>query len=99
MIYLAHSKNKSDQTHSAREHLSEVSRFATEFAGKSQWSGEATLAGLLHDLGKYADLFQARLKGEASGLDHWSIGAVAALEHQAAGAAMAIQELHHKKTH
>jgi CRISPR-associated endonuclease/helicase Cas3 len=58
------------------------------------WHSEATLAGLLHDLGKYADSFQARLRGEGSGLDHWSIGAVAALEYHAAGAALAIQGHH-----
>lgn len=41
--------------------------------------GRGSLAGLLHDLGKYADRFQARLRGEDSGLDHWSQGAWLAL--------------------
>jgi CRISPR-associated endonuclease/helicase Cas3 len=38
------------------------------------------LAGLLHDLGKYSDLFTLRLQNEASGLDHWSAGAKAAFD-------------------
>ncbi len=38
------------------------------------------MAGLLHDLGKYSDLFTLRLKNEASGLDHWSAGAKAAFD-------------------
>ncbi|MBN2793697.1 MAG: CRISPR-associated helicase Cas3' [Desulfuromonadales bacterium] len=95
MNYLAHSKNYKGQTHSAKEHLSEVARLATEFSGLSLWNGEATLAGLLHDLGKYADMFQARLRGEASGLDHWSTGAWVALsEYRSIAAALAIQGHH-----
>jgi len=95
MKYLAHSKNDHGQTHSAKDHLASVAMFASEFAGKATWSGEATLAGFLHDLGKYADLFQARLRGEASGLDHWSAGAWVALsEYQAVAAALAIQGHH-----
>lgn len=93
--YLAHSKNNYGQTHPAKEHLEEVARLATEFAGETSWSGEATLAGLLHDLGKYADSFQARLRGEVSGLDHWSAGAwVALAEFQAVAASLAIQGHH-----
>ncbi len=95
MNYLAHSADKQGNTHLAKEHLSEVASLATEFAGKSTWNGEAALSGLLHDLGKYADSFQARLRGEASGLDHWSAGAwVALTQYQAVAAALAIQGHH-----
>ncbi len=95
MSYLAHSKNNYGQTHTAQEHLAEVARLATEFAHESPWNSEATVAGFLHDLGKYADLFQLRLQGKASGLDHWSAGAWVALsEYQAVAAALAIQGHH-----
>lgn len=95
MSYLAHSANAYNQTHSAKEHLNEVGRLAEEFSGKAAWGEEAHLAGLLHDLGKYADSFQARLRGEAKGLDHWSPGAWVALsEFQAVAAALAIQGHH-----
>jgi CRISPR-associated helicase Cas3/CRISPR-associated endonuclease Cas3-HD len=44
------------------------------------WGGgdEAYAAGLLHDLGKYTELFQQRLRGEVQGVDHWTVGAAAA---------------------
>jgi CRISPR-associated helicase Cas3/CRISPR-associated endonuclease Cas3-HD len=72
-----------------------VSRLATKFAANTSWGDEAALAGLLHDLGKYADRFQARLKGQDSGLDHWSQGAwVALFDHRTIAAALAIQGHH-----
>ncbi|MEN8261212.1 MAG: CRISPR-associated helicase Cas3', partial [Pseudomonadota bacterium] len=56
---------------------------------------EAELAGLLHDLGKYGNRFQTRLRGEDHGLDHWSQGAWMALtEYKAVAAALAIQGHH-----
>ena len=95
MNYLAHSSNKMGKYHPAREHLSDVAIFARDFAGNAPWGKEAALAGLIHDLGKYADSFQARLRGEVSGLDHWSPGAWVALkECQAVAAALAIQGHH-----
>jgi CRISPR-associated helicase Cas3/CRISPR-associated endonuclease Cas3-HD len=72
-----------------------VAELAEEFA-KSYAPEEAVLAGLLHDLGKYGELFQKRLRGEGSGIDHWSIGAWRALQNdiRAAAAALAIQGHH-----
>lgn len=93
--YFAHSRNLVGVMHAARDHLAAVSKLAGEFAGDSSWKSEATLAGMLHDLGKYADLFQARLRGEASGLDHWSPGAWVALQDfKAIAAALAVQGHH-----
>lgn len=94
MNYLAHSGNKSGLAHSAKAHLSAVAQIAANLAGQATWRSEAELAGILHDLGKYADLFQARLRGEARGLDHWSSGVLVALEQQAVAAALAIQGHH-----
>ncbi len=94
-LLYAHSGNKVGNKHPAKEHLAGVAGFAEEFAGTAWWREEAALSGLLHDLGKYADLFQARLRGEEKGLDHWSSGAWAALtEYQSVGAALAIQGHH-----
>lgn len=94
MIY-AHSANANGDWHPLAEHLQCVSRLATDFAANTTWGNEAALAGLLHDLGKYADRFQARLKGQDSGLDHWSQGAwVALAEHRVIAAALAIQGHH-----
>ena len=95
MSCLAHSANKFNQTHPAHKHLASVAKLAQEFAANRLWKDEATLAGILHDLGKYADLFQARLRGEEKGLDHWSLGAwVALAEYQAVAASLAIQGHH-----
>ncbi len=94
MIY-AHSANDLGNWHPLKEHLTSVARIAKQFSSDMEWQNEAYLAGLLHDLGKYADRFQARLKGLDSGLDHWSQGAWLALsEHRAIAAALAIQGHH-----
>lgn len=61
------------------EHLREVEHLAGERAALFGREAEARAAGILHDLGKYGDLFQERLRGRASGVDHWSPGAWAAL--------------------
>jgi hypothetical protein len=90
-VYFAHSANKVGHWHRLAAHLFAVSGLAGEFAAGTRWSEEARLAGLLHDLGKYGDLFQARLKGQESGLDHWSAGAWAVLKRQAIAATMAVQ--------
>lgn len=94
-IYYAHSANLSGRWHRLSEHLHAVAELASTYAGNSAWAQEAALAGLLHDLGKYADRFQARLEGKDSGLDHWSQGAWIALSQcRAVAAALAIQGHH-----
>ncbi len=93
--YLAHSANKVGDCHRLLEHLVSVAKNAKDFARNAKWADEALLAGLLHDLGKYADSFQARLRGEASGLDHWSAGAWVSLKDlHAVAASLAIQGHH-----
>ncbi|MEI6278833.1 MAG: CRISPR-associated helicase Cas3' [Verrucomicrobiae bacterium] len=46
------------------DHLRNVSELAARFAAPFGASEEARIAGLLHDLGKYRDEFQAYLRGE-----------------------------------
>lgn len=78
MPYFAHSANAQGNWHELLRHLTAGANLALRAAGPARWAGEAELAGRLHDLGKYGDLFQARLRGAESGLDHWSAGAVVA---------------------
>jgi len=95
MTIHAHSNNSAGRWHPLREHLAEVASLAQTYAATTPWASEAGLAGLLHDLGKYADRFQLRLEGKDSGLDHWSQGAWLALsKYQAIAAALAIQGHH-----
>lgn len=93
--YYAHSSNSVGALHRLSDHLESVSALAERFASIAPWKDEAGLAGALHDLGKYGDRFQARLRGETSGVDHWSQGAWIALkEHLAIAAALAIEGHH-----
>jgi CRISPR-associated endonuclease/helicase Cas3 len=59
-------------------HLRNVAQLAKQFATPLGLGSEAELAGLLHDLGKYADRFQARLRSPTTirGINHWAAGAV-----------------------
>lgn len=94
-MYYAHSQNQACKWHPLAEHLSAVASITQNFCIDATWNAEAFLAGLLHDLGKYADRFQQRLHGEAHGLDHWSQGASLALtEFKSVAAALAIQGHH-----
>jgi len=91
----AHSRNKAGIKHHLSVHLSSVSKLASKFLADTLLADEAVLAGLLHDLGKYGDLFQARLKGKEQGIDHWSSGAWSAIsEYKAIAAALAIEGHH-----
>lgn len=97
MTYFAHSEDDHGRKHPLRVHLGSVAALAQQFAEQRPWQSEAGLAGLAHDLGKYGDLFQQRLEGLVSGLDHWSAGAfLAATDPQlrSLAAALAIEGHH-----
>jgi len=58
------------------DHLRNVAALARGFAAAFDAEKEAELAGLLHDLGKYAARFQQRLHNPAiHGINHWASGA------------------------
>jgi CRISPR-associated helicase Cas3/CRISPR-associated endonuclease Cas3-HD len=62
------------------DHLRKVADLAAGFAAPFGASEEARLAGLLHDLGKYAMRFQARLHDHSiHGINHWAAGAIHAM--------------------
>ena len=66
-------------------HLRNVAGLAKRFADPLGLAVEAWLAGLLHDLGKYAERFQARLRNAAiRGINHWAAGARKAADLKAA---------------
>ena len=83
-------------------HLRNVAGLAREFAAPLGFPDEAELAGLLHDLGKYRDEFQAYLRGElASSVEtqHAIYGAAWALKpHLQLGSVFAVAG-HHAGLH
>jgi CRISPR-associated endonuclease/helicase Cas3 len=58
-------------------HLRNVAELAKRFAAAFKASDDAELAGVLHDVGKYAERFQARLRRPSAirGVNHWAAGA------------------------
>lgn len=62
------------------EHLHQVGAMAHQFATAFNAGTAAEIAGLLHDLGKYTEEFQARLRGSERRVDHSTHGARVALE-------------------
>lgn len=91
----AHSGSVTGEWQPLSEHLLGVADLARSFL--KGWAGEEEvyLAGLLHDVGKHSEVFQARLRNEVSGLDHWSMGAWLALyDFRAMVAALIIQGHH-----
>lgn len=97
MSYLAHSRSSSGREDYLSEHLRDVAERAGEYAGIFGADQEAIVAGLFHDLGKYSELFQERLKGHVRGVDHWTVGAWVLLQKyrlQGIAAALAVQGHH-----
>jgi CRISPR-associated endonuclease/helicase Cas3 len=76
--FLAHSPNDhgAGVSEALRDHLQTVADRASCFAGAFGAAEQAHAAGLLHDLGKYAEQFLRRLSDPREpGRDHWTAGA------------------------
>jgi CRISPR-associated helicase Cas3/CRISPR-associated endonuclease Cas3-HD len=77
-------------------HLSNVAALAGQFAAPLNLTNEAKLAGLLHDLGKYADRFQTRLRNPSiHGINHWAAGTTHAAKKLKAFAVAFATDGHH----
>jgi len=77
--------------HSVEDHLTNTARRAAHFAsgfGASQWG---YLAGLWHDLGKYAPAFQSMIR-IATGIDEETSNYLSKVNHSTAGAQWAIEK-------
>jgi len=75
MEYIAHLNKTTDRTQSVSTHLTETAQLAQMFANKIGLGTCGYLMGLLHDLGKYLDLFQKRIKENGDKCDHATVGA------------------------
>lgn len=106
MTYYAHTAETSDGRRDPDQsrwqpldaHLRNVAALAKRFAAPLRLECEAELAGLLHDLGKYRDEFQAYLRGKLPGsrdTQYAIYGAAWALApHQQLGTALAVAGHH-----
>ena len=79
-----------------KDHLRGVADFARAFARPLGIEAHAEWCGLHHDLGKYAERFQARLRSPATvhGINHWAAGAVRAWKDRAHLPALVIDGHH-----
>ncbi len=102
MTYYAHTAKDEEGNDLGEEawqplstHLRNVATLAREFARPLEIEIEAELAGLLHDLGKYAQRFQARLHDNSiHGINHWAAGATRAAELRAHNSSFAVDGHH-----
>lgn len=91
--YLAHIA-ADGRTESVLQHLSETAAAAASFADAFGASEQGYLAGLMHDIGKYSDAFQARLRGSQIAIDHSTAGAWECAQHNQPIAAFAVAGHH-----
>ena len=95
MAYYAHSGKLDDKSdwQPLRAHLVAVADLAAQMAKPFGLEKAASLAGLLHDLGKYTPEFQRRLTGADIMVDHSTAGAAILLGDMAKGHDKGIAEL------
>jgi CRISPR-associated endonuclease/helicase Cas3 len=73
--FFAHSENKEHKRHFLRDHLERTAELTRSFAPSDELTQLFSLAGLLHDVGKYQDGFQKYLATGKPKTPHASIGA------------------------
>ena len=75
--FYAHSGTRQDRSdwQLLDDHLTSVAKLAADFAKIFNAAGLAYIAGLLHDLGKYAEEVQRRIAGESISVEHAVQGA------------------------
>lgn len=91
--FLAHI-SEMGQTQTIYSHLVGTSQLAGEFARVFDCEGQAALAGLAHDIGKYSQEFQRRLRGDAIKVDHSTAGAIECWSRRQPFAAFAVAGHH-----
>lgn len=75
MEYIAHVRIGAEDEQSLQDHLEGTARFAQQFADEFGYGEWAYCCGKLHDIGKYSDKFQRRIRGSGEQVDHATAGA------------------------
>ncbi len=76
MPYYAHATDGKTKWQSVKDHLFNTAAIAARLGGEIGLADFAYLVGLLHDIGKYSQAFQRRLRGASVRVDHSTAGAV-----------------------
>ena len=79
-MYIAHKSKEGDREHPLILHLNSTAEKAKHFAEAFSAEQYAYACGLLHDIGKYSNEFQDRIKGKQIHCDHSTAGAIEALK-------------------
>ena len=83
--YIAHLENESGREQTIAEHLQGAAYFAKAFADVFGAGKFAEKIALYHDIGKYSDRFQRRIKGDNIHVDHSTAGAKYLYAHNRSG--------------
>ena len=78
MNYIAHLTKDSNNTlheQSLQDHLEGTAQFARQFGQTFGYGEWAYCCGKLHDIGKYSEKFQKRIRGNTEKVDHATAGA------------------------
>ena len=94
MKYIAHRDAESEREQGMVEHLENTAELAAEFAHVFGARESAYFCGMLHDIGKYSDKFQRRIRGSDEQVDHATAGAKLACENNDVVSAVCIAGHH-----
>ncbi|MBP8715701.1 MAG: CRISPR-associated helicase Cas3' [Lachnospiraceae bacterium] len=80
MNFIAHTKDgktyiDDEHSQSLKAHLQNVSRYAGDFSSAFNAREAGEILGLAHDIGKYQNSFQERIRGSRKRVDHATLGA------------------------
>ncbi|MEG2679029.1 MAG: CRISPR-associated helicase Cas3', partial [Oscillospiraceae bacterium] len=73
--YIAHRREVDGEEQSILDHLSNTAERAQAFAAAFGAGEEGYRCGMLHDIGKYSEAFQRRIRGGSEKTDHSTAGA------------------------
>lgn len=91
--YLAHiSEDGRNQT--ILDHLTGTAKLCADFAAAFGAEEQGRLAGMAHDIGKYSDAFQRRLRGSPEKVDHSTAGTIECFRSKQPYAAFAVAGHH-----
>lgn len=94
MDYIAHVNKETGKVQPLIEHLTNTAMRAGAFAASFGAETEAYRCGMLHDIGKYSDAFQQRIRNKNIRVDHSTAGAYTAYSEQDALSAFCIAGHH-----